>query len=102
MAENVFASTLDFVPNYTIIESKGIIEETGYSSSYYSDNLYTMKNKLQRRASSLGCNAIINIKHKFCTKGDCIYFYSYGEAVIIEKNPKFNEATLSQTPKPSK
>ena len=99
MAENVFASTLDFVPNYTIIESKGIIGEAG---SYNSDSLDTMKNKLQRRASSLGCNAIINIKHKFCPSGNYIYFYSYGEAVIIEKNPKLNEASLSQTPKPSK
>ncbi len=99
MAENVFASTLDFVPNYTIIESKGIIEESGFS---YNDSICSMKIKLQKKAYGLGCNAIINIKHKFCPNGNNTLFYSYGEGVIIEKNPKFNKGTPSQTPKPSK
>ena len=69
---DVFVSTLDFVPNYSIIESKGQIFSPRLNS--FLQNTNTLKDI----AFKMGCNAVINIKH---SDG-----HAYGEAVIIKKN----------------
>ena len=55
MESDILLSTLDYIPNHIIIETKGIITHCGFSS--YPDFDY-----LKQLAKREDCNAIINIK----------------------------------------
>ena len=71
----IFISTLEYIPNYNISETKGMIYSSG---NHISDNLLNLK----QQASAMGCNSIINVKHM---KNQYNQITTYGEAVILEK-----------------
>ena len=75
MAQNIIISTLDKIPNYTIVETKGAI----HTADYYHKNFEQLKNQ----ARSLGCNAIINLRSTNYAPS-CIYLI--GEAVKLVKS----------------
>ena len=69
MAQNIIVSSLDKIPNHTIIETMGIIFTYIFTSSYSFDDGV---NNLKSQAQSKGCNAIINFKWS-----SCVYNSSY-------------------------
>ena len=81
MVDNVLISTLDKIPNHTIIETKGIIT---YNYNNLNDAIYYLKSQ----SYSQGCNAVINFK---CFSiPNTSYFYVYGDAVKIVKTKDEN------------
>ncbi len=81
MVDKVLVSTLDKLPNHTIIETKGIIT---YYSNQLNDAIYYLKSE----SCSKGCNAVINFKCIF--NSNISYFYVYGDAVKIVKTKDEN------------
>ena len=83
MAQNIIVSSLDKIPNHTIIETMGIIFTGIYTSSESFD--YGVNN-LKSQAQIRGCNAIINFKWSCVYNSSCIYIYMVGDAVKIVKS----------------
>ena len=85
MAQNILISTLDNIPNYKIIETKGIVKYSTTSGSF--DDV---KKGLENEARKLNCNAVINVKYaQNCYRpgqGGWWDLCAFGDAVIIEKN----------------
>ena len=82
MAQNIIVSSLDKIPNHTIIETMGIIFTYIFTSSYSFDDGV---NNLKSQAQSKGCNAIINFKWSCENNSSCVYIYMAGDAVKIVK-----------------
>ena len=81
MTQNILVSSLDKIPNHTIIETMGIIFFTTISLD---DGIRNLKFQAQSR----DCNAIINFKLS-CAYDDnsCHLYYSLvGEAVKLVKS----------------
>ena len=83
MAQNIIVSSLDKIPNHTIIETMGIIFTYIFTSSYSFDDGV---NNLKSQAQSKGCNAIINFKWSCVYNSSSIYIYMVGDAVKIVKS----------------
>ena len=83
MAQNIIVSSLDKIPNHTIIETMGIIFTRIYTSSQSFDDGV---NYLKSQAQSKGCNAIINFKWSCVYDSSYIYIYMVGDAVKIVKS----------------
>ena len=82
MAQNIIVSSLDKIPNHTIIETMGIIFTNINASSQSFD--YGVNNLISE-AQSKGCNAIINFKWTCVGISNYIYIYMVGDAVKIIK-----------------
>ena len=86
MAQNIIISTLDKIPNYTIVETKGAI----HTADYYYKNFEQLKNQAQ----SLGCNAIINLRSIYYYPSN---IYLIGEAVkLVKSKEEINEKGLKK------
>ena len=82
MAQNFIVSSLDKIPNHTIIETMGIIFTGIYTSSQSFDDGV---NNLKSQAQSKGCNAIINFKWTCFGASNYINTFMAGDAVKIVK-----------------
>ena len=83
MAQNIIVSSLDKIPNHTIIETMGIIFTYIFTSSQSFD--YGVNN-LKSQAQSKGCNAIINFKWTCVSPSGYPIIYMVGDAVKIVKS----------------
>jgi uncharacterized protein YbjQ (UPF0145 family) len=81
MDRDILITSLNYVPNYKIIATKGYI----YHYDYHLD--YSLK-KLKETAKKLGCNCILNVKMFIDCKENLV---SYGDAAIIKKSEETPE-----------
>ena len=82
MAQNIIVSSLDKIPNHTIIETMGII--FAYMDAY-NQSFDVGVNNLKSQAQSKGCNAIINFKWTCVGISNHTIIYMAGDAVKIVK-----------------